>query len=157
MKRASSYVGAVVAALLLLSHITPAQQAQPGPARGRGPGGGPPPGPDDTMGFVSLFDGVSLNGWDGDPMFWRVENGVIVAESTPKSRLRQHVSHLARRNAQELRTESRRALCRILGQQRHSGEEPPPHRANGSIRRSTAAMGDRWLSGRHGAGRRHGH
>src|SRR5262245_6695042 len=84
MKRASSYVGAVVAALLLLSHITPAQQAQPGPAGGRGPGGGPPPGPDDTMGFVSLFDGVSLNGWDGDPMFWRVENGVIVAESTPE-------------------------------------------------------------------------
>ena len=34
-------------------------------------------------GFVSLFDGVSLKGWDGNPKFWRVEDGAIVGESTP--------------------------------------------------------------------------
>jgi hypothetical protein len=28
---------------------------------------------------VSLFDGKSLNGWEGDTKFWRVENGAIVA------------------------------------------------------------------------------
>lgn len=33
-------------------------------------------------GFVDLFDGKSLNGWDGDPRFWRVEDGAIVGEST---------------------------------------------------------------------------
>jgi len=33
-------------------------------------------------GYVSLFDGVSLKGWDGNPKFWRVENGAIVGEST---------------------------------------------------------------------------
>ena len=37
---------------------------------------------DDTDGFVSIFDGKTLNGWDGDPNFWRVENGEIVGETT---------------------------------------------------------------------------
>jgi len=37
----------------------------------------------DHEGYVSLFDGVSLKGWDGNPKFWRVENGAIVGESTP--------------------------------------------------------------------------
>lgn len=32
--------------------------------------------------FVDIFDGVTLNGWSGDPKFWRVENGAIVGEST---------------------------------------------------------------------------
>ncbi len=36
----------------------------------------------DHQGYVSLFDGVSLKGWDGNPKFWRVENGAIVGEST---------------------------------------------------------------------------
>ena len=33
----------------------------------------------DRSGFVSIFDGRTLDRWDGDPMFWRVENGMIVA------------------------------------------------------------------------------
>jgi hypothetical protein len=33
-------------------------------------------------GYVSLFDGVSLKGWDGNPKFWRAEGGAIVGEST---------------------------------------------------------------------------
>ena len=33
-------------------------------------------------GYVTLFDGVSLKGWDGNPKFWRVEGGAIVGEST---------------------------------------------------------------------------
>ncbi len=37
----------------------------------------------DHTGYVSLFDGVSLKGWDGNPKFWRVENGALVGESTP--------------------------------------------------------------------------
>jgi len=36
-------------------------------------------------GYVSLFDGASLKGWDGNPKFWRVEGGAIVGESTPQS------------------------------------------------------------------------
>ena len=37
----------------------------------------------DHEGYVSLFDGKSLQNWDGNPKFWRVEDGAIVGESTP--------------------------------------------------------------------------
>lgn len=36
---------------------------------------------------IPLFDGKSLSGWDGDPVYWRVENGCIVGEVTPKTLL----------------------------------------------------------------------
>lgn len=38
--------------------------------------------------FQSLFDGESLSGWEGDPRFFRVENGAIIAGNlnTPVSR-----------------------------------------------------------------------
>jgi hypothetical protein len=36
-------------------------------------------------GYVSLFDGQSLKGWDGNPKFWRVEDGTIVGESSKKN------------------------------------------------------------------------
>ncbi len=64
---------------------TAAPGAQPG-GRGRGGGGGlfPQTEPDDAEGFVPLFDGKTLAGWDGDPTFWRAENGIIVGETTPE-------------------------------------------------------------------------
>ena len=37
----------------------------------------------DHVGYVSLFNGKDLEGWDGNPKFWRVEDGAIVGESTP--------------------------------------------------------------------------
>jgi 3-keto-disaccharide hydrolase len=37
------------------------------------------------VGYVSLFDGVDLKGWDGNPKFWRVENGAIVGHSSPQN------------------------------------------------------------------------
>lgn len=36
----------------------------------------------DHTGWQSMFDGVSLNGWDGPLDLWRVENGAIVVRST---------------------------------------------------------------------------
>ncbi len=39
----------------------------------------------DRRGYIPLFDGVSLKGWDGNPKFWRVEGGAIVGESTPEN------------------------------------------------------------------------
>jgi len=38
----------------------------------------------DDAGFVPIFDGVSLDGWEGDPTFWRVEDGAIVGQTTPE-------------------------------------------------------------------------
>lgn len=36
----------------------------------------------DEQGFVSLFDGTSLAGWEGKPEFWSVKDGAIVGETT---------------------------------------------------------------------------
>jgi len=33
-------------------------------------------------GFVPIFDGTTLSGWEGKPEFWRVEEGVLVGETT---------------------------------------------------------------------------
>ena len=63
----------------------PATTQQPAPP-GQGRGGGlfPATVPDDMAGFVPIFDGKTLAGWDGDPRFWRVDNGEIVGETTPE-------------------------------------------------------------------------
>ena len=66
------------------SATAPTAQSQVGTEQRRaGSGVYPPTEPDDNSGFVSIFDGKSLNGWDGDPRFWRVEQGEIVGETTP--------------------------------------------------------------------------
>ena len=39
-------------------------------------------------GFVQLFDGKTLKNWEGDPTYWRVENGHIVGEVTPTTLLK---------------------------------------------------------------------
>jgi len=33
-------------------------------------------------GFKSIFDGKTLEGWDGNPAFWSVEDGAIVGQTT---------------------------------------------------------------------------
>jgi hypothetical protein len=60
----------------------PAEQAPGGPTgRGRGGrGGGTPLDYADNEGWVSLFNGQNLNGWDGDPRYWSVKDEAIVAE-----------------------------------------------------------------------------
>src|SRR6266404_4903186 len=45
---------------------------------------------DEHAGFESIFDGSTLKGWDGDPQFWRAENGAIVGESTPDKKMTQN-------------------------------------------------------------------
>jgi hypothetical protein len=58
----------------------------------------PPPGPqinptplsDSNDGFISIFNGTSLDGWDGDPRYWRVEDHEIVGEVTPAILLKQN-------------------------------------------------------------------
>jgi hypothetical protein len=66
------------AALLLLLSGNLAAQA-PAPALS------PAPGPDPEAGFVAIFNGTSLEGWDGDPKYWRVEDGCLVGEITPET------------------------------------------------------------------------
>lgn len=44
--------------------------------------------PADEPGFTSIFDGKTLQGWDGDARIWRVVNGAIVGEVTPELNLK---------------------------------------------------------------------
>lgn len=39
-------------------------------------------------GFVEIFDGKTLNGWEGDTTYWRVENGSLMGEVTPSTLLK---------------------------------------------------------------------
>jgi hypothetical protein len=39
----------------------------------------------DEPGFQSIFDGETLEGWSGNPTYWRVENGALVGEITPET------------------------------------------------------------------------
>lgn len=45
---------------------------------------------DDRSGFEQIFDGVSLKGWDGDPAFWRAEDGELIGESTAANPVREN-------------------------------------------------------------------
>lgn len=69
--------------LIIVGSLKNLAAQQPGPAR-TSSGIYPVTVADDSMGFVPIFDGRTLNGWDGDPTFWRAENGEIIGETTPQ-------------------------------------------------------------------------
>lgn len=50
----------------------------------------PEPATDDDPDFKAIFDGKSLDGWEGDPTYWRVEDGAIVGEVTPATLLKRN-------------------------------------------------------------------
>jgi hypothetical protein len=52
---------------------TPKQSDRPQPMAG------------DEPGFTSIFNGSTLDGWEGNPRYWRVENGALVGEITPET------------------------------------------------------------------------
>jgi hypothetical protein len=64
----------------------------PGQPAGRGQGRGAPRGPqplpfEEHAGFTQIFDGKTLKGWDGDPKFWRAENGELIGQTTAENKL----------------------------------------------------------------------
>src|SRR5436190_6319389 len=48
----------------------------------------PVPAANDDAGWEPIFDGKTLSGWEGDPRYWRVENGSLVGEVTPETLLK---------------------------------------------------------------------
>jgi hypothetical protein len=73
----------------------PAGQPAPQGGQGGGPPRGFPRGPlvepidfADTAGFKPIFNGTSLEGWEGDTAFWRAEGGAIVGETTAANPLK---------------------------------------------------------------------
>lgn len=47
----------------------------------------PTPAGEGDAGFESIFNGRTLDGWEGDPKYWRVENDCLVGEVTPETLL----------------------------------------------------------------------
>lgn len=43
----------------------------------------------EVAGFESIFDGT-LKGWDGDPVYWKAENGALIGEVRPDTLLKQN-------------------------------------------------------------------
>jgi len=41
-------------------------------------------------GFVPIFDGRTLNNWQGDPAYWKVEDGCLVGVITPETLLKRN-------------------------------------------------------------------
>ena len=41
-------------------------------------------------GFKKIFDGKTLKGWEGDPVYWKAENGSIVGVITPETLLKRN-------------------------------------------------------------------
>jgi Domain of Unknown Function (DUF1080) len=83
----------IVTAVLALTLSSLAAQAPAPPGQGRaggGPRGAEPLIADDQTGFQPIFDGKTLQDWDGDPAFWRVENGAIVGLSTPDNAVKEN-------------------------------------------------------------------
>jgi hypothetical protein len=100
---AGTFLASVVFVVALIriftaSHVAAQQtpsagQTGPSGAAGAGARGGggafgmPQPDPIDFNnhdGWTQIFDGKTLNGWDGTPDVWHVEDGAIVGESSPE-------------------------------------------------------------------------
>jgi hypothetical protein len=65
--------GLLVAERAPATQYAPRQSDRPEPVNG------------DEPGFEPIFDGKTLAGWEGNPTYWRVEEGSIVGEITPET------------------------------------------------------------------------
>jgi hypothetical protein len=63
----------------------PARSQQPGAPYVPRQSDRPEPLAGDEAGFQPIFDGTSLAGWEGNPTYWRVEDGALVGEITPST------------------------------------------------------------------------
>jgi hypothetical protein len=61
----------------------------------------PEPATADEPGFTSMFDGNTLSGWEGDPTYWRVDNGTMVGEITPETLIKSNTFIIWRGGAPE--------------------------------------------------------
>jgi hypothetical protein len=69
------FLGALAALRLEAQDLpyAPKQSDRPEPLDGEEPG------------FTNIFNGRTLDGWEGDPKYWRVEDGEMVGEITPET------------------------------------------------------------------------
>jgi hypothetical protein len=95
LKRRAFLTSAAVCPLLPLTAqqaapaYVPKQSDRPEPIEG------------DEPGFKPIFDGKTLNGWDGDPKYWRVEDGIMTGEITPETVIKSNTFLIWRGGAPE--------------------------------------------------------
>jgi hypothetical protein len=73
-----------IAVVLSLAIATLAEQQPAGPYVPK-QSDRPEPLDSDEPGFQAIFDGKTLAGWEGNPTYWRAENGSLIGEITPAS------------------------------------------------------------------------
>ncbi len=83
-KDVKSLIVALIYSLVVFPFPVAAQQAPPAPHRFPGFTQPDPIDWNDHEGWTQIFDGKTLNGWDGTPDVWHVEDGCIVGESSPE-------------------------------------------------------------------------
>jgi hypothetical protein len=55
----------------------------------------------DEPGFTSMFDGKSLDGWQGDPKYWYAADGIMMGEISPESIIKSNTFLIWQGNAPE--------------------------------------------------------
>jgi hypothetical protein len=70
------FLAGMIGTLAAQEKYVPKQSDRPEPAVG------------DEPGFRPIFDGKSLDGWEGNAKYWRVENGLLTGEITPETVLK---------------------------------------------------------------------
>ena len=75
----------LAAALMVCGMVAPAVAQAPAQPYVPRQSDRPAPATEDEPGFQTIFDGKTLSGWDGNPAYWRVENGTLVGEITPET------------------------------------------------------------------------
>lgn len=71
-----AFLSSALSGVLFAQQYVPKQSDRPEPLAG------------DEAGFRPIFDGKTLDGWEGDPKYWRVENGALTGEVTPETLLK---------------------------------------------------------------------
>ncbi|MBM3727566.1 MAG: DUF1080 domain-containing protein [Acidobacteria bacterium] len=66
------------------ANATPEQRAR---MRAMGP---PQPAPKDDPSFKAIFNGASLDGWEGDTRFWRAEGGLLIGQTSAENPIKQN-------------------------------------------------------------------
>ena len=99
-----AFVSATMLLLWISGQAPTSSGARPCPGCGIAP---EPIDSKDVTGWTQIFDGKTLDGWDGNPDVWKAENGAITAESTADSPSRHDLPDLARRRTCGLRIEAR--------------------------------------------------
>lgn len=61
----------------------------------------------DDAGFEPIFDGKTLENWDGNPDFWRVEDGTITGQTTKEKPTKGNTFIIWRGERRRVRTEAR--------------------------------------------------